>query len=142
MCLLCRLPVAQNHNFGQILKFGGLLYRPLFTHEGLICCAIADRQRTFTCQNMFRSVYSIALLRRKPPNFCRFWTSVFNDVDSLRQSENVEHGCTTTNLPLSNGMKSFLYSNVFMVKSGAKYLAFKSVTDKQKLNVYRRPGSE
>ena len=31
---LCRLPVAKNHNFWQILTFWGLLYRPPFTHEG------------------------------------------------------------------------------------------------------------
>jgi len=34
MCSLCRLPVAKNHNFGQFLTFGGLLYRPPFTDEG------------------------------------------------------------------------------------------------------------
>jgi len=29
---LCQLPVAKNHNFGQILTFGGgLVYRPPFT---------------------------------------------------------------------------------------------------------------
>ena len=38
---------------------------------------------------------------RKPPIFAIFWTSAFSDVDSWRQSEKVEHGCTTTNLPLS-----------------------------------------
>ena len=65
----------------------------------------------------------------KNPNFCRFfWTSAFSDVDSWRQSEKVEHGCTTTNLPLSNGSKSFLYFNVVMVKSGAQTPTFKSVT--------------
>ena len=37
--------------------------------------------------------------------FAVFWTSEFSDVDSERQSEKVEHGCTTTNLPLSNGIK-------------------------------------
>ena len=26
MCSLCRLPVAKNHNFGQLLIFGGLLH--------------------------------------------------------------------------------------------------------------------
>ena len=34
MCSLCRLPVAENHNFEQILTFRGLLYRPTFTDEG------------------------------------------------------------------------------------------------------------
>ena len=28
MFSLCRLPVAKNHNFGQIVNFAGLLYRP------------------------------------------------------------------------------------------------------------------
>ena len=45
--------------------------------------------------------------------FCRplaaktpvFWTSAFCGVASWRQSEQVEHGCTTTNLPLSNGIR-------------------------------------
>jgi len=105
MCSLCRLQVAKNHNFGQILTFLGLLYRPPFTDEGQIWCAIADPQCTFTCQNSSRSVYSIALWRRKPPYFSVFWTSAFSDVDSWRQSEKVEHGCTTTNLPVSNGIK-------------------------------------
>jgi len=35
-----------------------------------------------------------------------------------------------TNLPLSKGTKSFLYSNAFMAKSGAQSLTFRSVTDK------------
>jgi len=34
-----------------------------------------------------------------------FWTSTFSGVDSWRQSEKVEHGCTTANLSLSNGIK-------------------------------------
>ena len=41
----------------------------------------------------------------KNPNFAVFWTSAFSDVDIWRKSDKVEHGCTTTNLPLSNGMK-------------------------------------
>ena len=32
------------------------------------------------------------------PQFCRFWTSAFNDVANWHQSQKVEHGCTTTNL--------------------------------------------
>ena len=39
------------------------------------------------------------------PNFCRFWTSAFSGVANWQQSETVEHGYTTTNLPLSNGIK-------------------------------------
>jgi len=37
--------------------------------------------------------------------FSIFWTSAFSDVANWHQSQTVEHECTTTNLPLSNGMK-------------------------------------
>jgi len=39
------------------------------------------------------------------PYFATFWTSAFSGVASWQQSEKVEHGCTSTNLPLSNGIK-------------------------------------
>jgi len=42
----------------------------------------------------------------KNHNFCCFWTSAFCDVAIWQQSEKVEHGCTTTNLPLSNSIKT------------------------------------
>jgi len=41
----------------------------------------------------------------KNSNFCHFWTSAFSGVANWQQSEKVEHRCTTTNLPLSNGIK-------------------------------------
>ena len=41
----------------------------------------------------------------KNPNFCCFWTLAFSVVANLQQSEKAEHGCTTTNLPLANGIK-------------------------------------
>ena len=48
-------------------------------------------------------------LAAKNPNFCHilpyFWTSAFTGVANSQQSEKGEHGCTTTNLPLSNGIK-------------------------------------
>ena len=126
MSSLWRLPVAENHNFGQILTFGVFLYRPPFTDEDLIWYAkaeqrstltrqfsseyvhcggfgwpkttilgkcwhfwgapvpnpfyrrgpnlvcIADTKYTFTCQISSQSVYSVALWRQKPPNFCQF----------------------------------------------------------------------
>jgi len=37
--------------------------------------------------------------------FAIFWTSAFSVVTNWQQSDKVEHGCTTTNLPLSNGIK-------------------------------------
>jgi len=39
------------------------------------------------------------------PILAIFWTSAFSVVTNWQQSDKVEHGCTTTNLPLSNGIK-------------------------------------
>ena len=39
------------------------------------------------------------------PYLAIFWSSAFSGVASWQQSDKVEHGCTTTNLPLSNGIK-------------------------------------
>ena len=41
----------------------------------------------------------------KNSNFGHFWTSASSGVAIWQHSEKVEHGCTTTNLPLSNGIK-------------------------------------
>jgi len=102
---LCWLPMAKNHYLWQILTFGGLMYRLPFTGVGQIWCAIADVWYTLTCRFFSRSVYSVTFWRRKLPIFAIFWTSAFCCVASWQQSEKVEHGCTTTSLPLSNGIK-------------------------------------
>ena len=41
----------------------------------------------------------------KPPIFAIFWTSAFSVVANWQQSDKIEHGCTTTNISLSNGVK-------------------------------------
>jgi len=108
MCSLCRLPVAKNHNFGHTLAFWWAPVPTPFTNEGQIWCAIAVPRPTFTCETSSRSVYYVVLWRRKTAIFaifCRFWTSAFSGVASWQQSEKVEHRCTRTNLPLSNGIK-------------------------------------
>ena len=64
-CSLCRLPVDKNHNFGQILTFGGLLYRPPITDEGQTWCATADRTSTLTCQISSKCVHCVAFRRPK-----------------------------------------------------------------------------
>jgi len=88
----------------------------------------------------------------KNRNFCRFlpffWISAFSGVANWQQSEKIEHGCTRTNLPLSNGINIVsVYSNAFMAKSGAQSLTIKSETNKQtnrqtdkKINVFGCPG--
>jgi len=45
-------------------------------------------------------------LAAKTPNFVVLWNSAFCGVTSWRQSEKIEHGCTTADLSLSNGIKS------------------------------------
>ena len=147
MCSLCQLLVAKNHNLGQMLTFGGLLYRPPFTDESQIWCAIADPKCTFSCQNSSRSVYSIALWRRKTPVFAIFWTSTFSDVDSLaaiweswtrvhnykpsliQQRQN--HSCTPTP-SWQNWANKLWHSKVWRTNQAWW-------TDK-KLNVFRHPG--
>ena len=119
---------------GKSWHFWGLLYRRPFTDEGQIWCAIADPWCTFTCQISSRSVYSVALCWRKTPIFATFWISAFSGVASWQHSEKVEHGCTSTNLPYPTVLKSFLYSNAFMAKSGAQSLTFKRVTNKHQTN--------
>ena len=91
-----------------------------------------------TCQISSPSVYSVALWRRKTPIiellpiFAIFWTSAFSVVANWQQSDKLEHGCTTANLPLPNGIKIVsVLQRRFMAKSGAQTLTFKSVTDKQ-----------
>jgi len=44
-------------------------------------------------------------LLAKNPNFAFLWTLAFSVVTNWQQSEKVERGCTTTNLPLSNIIK-------------------------------------
>jgi len=39
------------------------------------------------------------------PFFAVFWTSAFSDFANCHQYQKVEDECTTTNLPLSNGIK-------------------------------------
>jgi len=87
------------------LTFGGLQYRTPFTDKGQIWCTIAGPWCTLTCQISSGSLYAVAVWRRKTPIFAVCWTSAFSDVDSWQHSEKVEHGCTTTNLRLSNGIK-------------------------------------
>jgi len=62
-------------------------YVPNFVSIGLFCRPLAARKPQFL------------------PYLAIFWTSAFSGVASWQQSDKVEHRCTTTNLPLSNGIK-------------------------------------
>jgi len=82
-----------------------------------------------------RSVYSVALWRRKPPIFAVFLP--FFGLRHLVMSpivinlRKLSTGAQLQTFPYPTASKSFLYSNTFMAKSGAQTLTFKSVTDKQ-----------
>ena len=144
MCSLCRLPVAKKQlwtNFDIL----GLLYRPPFTDEGQIWYAIAETRCTLTCQTSSRSVYSVALWRRYTPIFAVFWTSAFSGVAIWQQSEKVEHGCTTTNLLLSNGIKIVfvlqrLHGEIGCTNSDVQKRDGQTDRQDKKLNVFGRPG--
>ena len=95
------------------------------------------------CQISSLSVYSVALWRRETPIFVIFWTSAFSDVASWQQSEKVEHGCTTTILPVSNGIKIVsvlrrLHDEIGRTISDVQRREGQRQTDK-KLNDFGRP---
>jgi len=46
------------------------------------------------------------------------WTLAFNGVANWQEFENAEHGCTTTNIPLSNGIKIVSVLQCFHGKIG------------------------
>ena len=125
-------------NFGTL----GLLYRPTFTDEGQIWCAIADPRSTFTCEISSLSVYFVVLWRRKTPIFAVFLP--FFKLRHLVMSligiylRKLSTGAQLQTFPYPTASKSFLYSNAFMAKLGAQTLTFKSVTDKQTNKKTRR----
>ena len=142
MCSLCRLPMAKNHNFRQIVTFLGA---PVpFTDDGQIWCPIAHTRSTFTCEISSRSVYSVALWLRKTPIFCRFFGLRHLVVSPFGSSlRKLNKGAQLQTFPYPTVSQSFLYSDAFMAKSGAKCQTFKSVTNRQTdkiLNVFGRSG--
>jgi len=124
MCSLCRLPEAKNHNFGQILTFGGSCTDPLLPMRSKFsaACARADHGVRYV-----PNLVSIGLfLSHSCSDKTQFFP--FLDFDILwchhcRQSDKVEYGCTTINQGIT-----IVYA--FMSKSGAQTLTFKSVMNK------------
>ena len=125
MCSLCQLPVVKNHNFGQILKFGGLLYRFPFTDEVKFSAACARTDPWCTLRAKFRLDRFILSPSGsdKTQIFPFFGLLAFCGVANCRQSDKVEYGCTTTN----QGIKIV---HAFMAKAGAQTLTFESSTNK------------
>jgi len=59
----------------------------------------------FTCETSSWSVYSVVLWRRKTPIFAIFGLRHLVMSPIGINLKKVEHGCTTTDLPLSSGIK-------------------------------------
>ena len=130
---------------GKFWHFGGAPVPTPFTDEGQIWCAIADPWPTFTCEISSRSVYSFVLWLRKTPIFAVFWTSAFSDVANFHQFQKVEHGCTTANLPLSNGSKIVsvlprLHGEIGHTISDVQKRDEQTNRQTKKLNVFGCPG--
>ena len=88
------------------------------------------------------------LFAKPPPQFFAiFWTSAFSGVANCQRSEKVEHKCTTTNLPLSNGIKIVSVLQRLRGEIGHTISDVQKrdeQTDKQtdkKINVFGRPAA-
>ena len=88
-------------------------YMPNFVSIGLFCRPLAAKTPQFV------------------PYVAIFWTSAFSGVANWQQSDKVEHGCATTNLPLSNGIKIVSVLQRLHGEIGTQSLTFKSLTNKQ-----------
>ena len=131
---------GQKRQFWANFYFWGAPVLTPITDEGqLIRCATADPQHTFKCQNLSRSVYSISPSGDEAPNFCRFlgWHFVISTVGGNPRKLNMGAQLQLT-FPYPTASKSFLYSNIFMVKSGAQTLTFKSVMSQKAWRTKKR----
>ena len=129
----------------QFLANFDILGAPVPTpfYRNLVCYS---RPTVYAC---VPNLVSIGLFCRrlaaKNLNFCHILDSAFSGVANRQQSEKVEHRCTTsTNLPLSNGIKIV---SVFQRLHGESGRTISDVqtrdgqTDKQtKNNIFGRPG--
>jgi len=111
MCSLCRLPVAKNHSFWQILTlWGAPVPTPFYRWGSNLVCYSRPTVYTYLPNFVSIGLFCRPLAAKTPQFLPFFWTSAFSDVANRHQSQKVEHGCATTNLPpiqLSNGIKIF-----------------------------------
>jgi len=128
--------LLQNRQHAQISQLWanfdiwGLLYCPLLPTRAKF--GVEEQTHGLHLQATFRLDQFIffAVWRRKTPNFTILLTSAFFGISSWRQSEKVEHRCTTTNHPLSNGIKIV---SVFQCLHGE---IMQNLTDKQKNSTF------
>ena len=85
---------------------------------------------TFTCQ--ISSQFILSPSRGENPQFLPFFGLRHLVVSPVGGNlRNMNTSAQLQTFPYPTALKSFLYSNAFMAKSGAQTLTFKSVTDKQ-----------
>ena len=104
MCSLWRLPVAKNHNFGQMLTFGAPVLTPFHRWGPNLVRYSRPTVYAYVPNFVLIGLFCRPLLA-KTPIFAVFWTSAFSDVANWDQSEKVEHGCTAT----MHNYKPYLY---------------------------------
>ena len=101
---------GQKPQFWTNFDFWRFLHRPPFTDDGEICFAIADPQCTFMCQNSPRSVYSVALWRRKTQFVLYFgFRHLLMSTVGLNLRK-LNTGAQLKIFPYLTASKSFLYS--------------------------------
>ena len=143
MCSVSVFGIAQNHKFGHILTFGGFYTDPLLPMRAKF--SALEQTHGIRLLTKFRIDRFILSLTAKNPIFVPFSGLrhlVVSPVGSSLRKLNT--GAQLQTFPYPTALKSFLYSNAFMAKSGAQSLTFKSVTDKhttdrktdKKLNVF------
>jgi len=129
MCSLCRLLVAKNHNFGKILTFGVLLYRPPFTDESQMWHARADPWSMLKCQISSRPAYFVALWWWKPQILPFYWLRHFVASPTGIVQRKLNTGAQLQTFSYSTVSKPFLYYDSFMAKSYAETPWIKRVMD-------------
>jgi len=123
--------------------WGGLLYRHLFIDKGQIWCTIADPRYMLTAK--FRlDRFNLSSCGGENLQFLPFFRLphlVVSPVSIILRKLNT--GAQLQTFPYPMASKSFLYSNPFMAKSGAKAVTFKRVTNRKtdKNNVFGRPAA-
>jgi len=110
--------VAKNHNFGQILTFGGSCTDTLLPMRFILSSSGSKKPQ-------FLPFFGIRHL---------VMSTVGVNLSKLNTGAQLQiFACLSAS-------KLFLYSNAFMAKSGEQTLTFKSVADRQKRNVFCRLG--
>jgi len=134
--------VAKNHNFGQILTFlGAPVPTPFYRWEPNLVCYSRPTVYAYVPNFVLISLLCRPLAAKKP-NFCRFFG--LSGVANWQQSEKVEHGCTTTNLLLSNSIKVVsvlqrLHGEIRRTISDVQKRDGQTDRQTEKLNVFGHP---